>query len=102
MKSMPTSSASTASFLLSGQFPVPPPGTKVTARPDEQLAPNRPSLSLLSLCMLRRVSSETEGADAGACKGTSMTDLCVSFLCAAAREQPIILHCTATLERGEI
>ncbi len=59
---MPASSDMTASFLLSGQLPDQRSGTSVTARPDEQLAPNRPICSLLLPCMARREFSEGEGA----------------------------------------
>src|SRR5215471_10295296 len=51
-----------ASRRLSGQFPDQRSGTKVTARPDEQLAPNRPICSRLALYMamrLRSVASRT-------------------------------------------
>jgi hypothetical protein len=47
MKSMPAASAMRASRRLSGQVPDQRSGTFVTARPDEQFAPNRPSLSRL-------------------------------------------------------
>ena len=46
---MPASSAMRASRRLSGQLPDQRSGTWVTARPDEQLAPNRPILSALAL-----------------------------------------------------
>src|SRR5213594_3254455 len=42
MKSRPTSSAMRASLRLSAQLPDQRSGTMVTARPDEQLAPNSP------------------------------------------------------------
>src|SRR5437588_10440172 len=48
MKSMPASSAMRANLRLSGQVPDQRSGTLVTLRPDEQLAPKRPSLSLLA------------------------------------------------------
>src|SRR5580700_12243223 len=54
MKSMPASSAICARRLQSGQLPDQRSGTKVTARPDEQFAPNRPICSLLSEYMARR------------------------------------------------
>jgi hypothetical protein len=41
------------SLRLSGQDPDQRSGTLVTARPEEQLAPNSPSLSLLPPCMWR-------------------------------------------------
>ena len=47
MKSMPASSAMRASFRLSGQVPDQRSGTLVTARPEEQLAPNSPIFSAL-------------------------------------------------------
>src|ERR1700722_15608669 len=54
MKSMPASSAICARRLQSGQLPDQRSGTMVTARPDEQLAPNRPICSLLLAYMARR------------------------------------------------
>ena len=69
---MPASSAITASFLLSGQLPDQRSGTSVTARPDEQLAPNKPICSLLRLYIERRALSEADGA--------CMTDLRLTAL----------------------
>ena len=54
MNSRPASSAMRASRTLSAQLPDQRSGTVVTARPDEQFAPNSPSLSLLALCMAMR------------------------------------------------
>src|SRR6202023_4361019 len=54
MNSMPAASAMRASARQSGQLPDQRSGTIVTARPDEQLAPNRPICSLLSEYMARR------------------------------------------------
>src|SRR5271169_2012306 len=59
---MPASSDIKASFLLSDQLPDQRSGTSVTARPDEQLAPNRPICSVLLPCIDRRELSEAEGA----------------------------------------
>src|SRR5260370_31643636 len=59
---MPASSAMRASLTLSGQLPDQRSGTKVTARPDEQLAPNRPILSALPLYMAVRCCMEAVGA----------------------------------------
>src|SRR5215472_10714880 len=59
---MPAWSASNASFLLSGQLPDQRSGTSVTARPDEQLSPNKPICSLLPPCMAKRAFIEGEGA----------------------------------------
>src|SRR5271163_3205921 len=59
---MPAASAITASRLLSGQLPDQRSGTSVTARPDEQLAPNRPICSVLPPCMARREFSDGDGA----------------------------------------
>ena len=59
---MPAASAITASALLSVQLPDQRSGTSVTARPDEQLAPNRPICNLLSPCMARREFSDGDGA----------------------------------------
>src|SRR5580704_512939 len=68
MKSMPASSAMTASRLLSGQLPDQRSGTSVTARPDEQFGPNRPICSLLLLYIDRRAASEpSRGEVCGAC-----------------------------------
>src|SRR5687767_7342570 len=58
---MPASSAMRASFRLSGQLPLQRSGTVVTARPDEQLAPNSPILSLFALYIVKR-SGEVESA----------------------------------------
>src|SRR5215469_12743591 len=54
MNSMPTRSASCASRRQSGQLPDHRSGTIVTARPEEQLAPNRPSFSRLVLPIAAR------------------------------------------------
>src|SRR5437867_51082 len=54
MKSRPTSSAMRASLRLSAQLPDQRSGTMVTARPDEQLAPNSPIFSRLALCIAVR------------------------------------------------
>src|SRR3984893_1378979 len=59
---MPASSAMRASLTLSGQVPDQRSGTNVTARPDEQLAPNRPILSALPLYMAVRSCMEAVGA----------------------------------------
>jgi hypothetical protein len=59
---MPASSAISANFLLSGQLPDQRSGTSVTARPEEQLTPNKPIWSLLLPCMARRAFNEAEGA----------------------------------------
>ncbi len=58
---MPASSAILASLRLSGQLPDQRSGTSVTARPDEQLAPNKPILSLFELCIDAR--SRLDGAE---------------------------------------
>src|SRR5437763_15525199 len=54
MNSMPTRSAICASLTQSGQLPDQRSGTVVTARPDEQLAPNRPSFSRFALPIAAR------------------------------------------------
>src|SRR3984893_11465614 len=59
---MPASSAMRASLTLSGQVPDQRSGTNVTARPDEQLAPNRPILSALPLYMAVRSCMKAVGA----------------------------------------
>src|SRR5262245_46855037 len=62
---MPASSAMRASRRLSGQLPDQRSGTLVTARPDEQLAPNSPICSRLSPYMamrLRMVASRGRAA----------------------------------------
>src|SRR5262245_66551187 len=59
---MPTSSAIRASLRLSGQLPDQRSGTSVTARPDEQFAPNRPILSLFALCIDMRSCRDGAGA----------------------------------------
>src|SRR5579883_1187260 len=53
-KSMPASSAIWAMRTLSSQSPDQRSGALVTKRPDEQLGPKKPSLSLLSLYIDRR------------------------------------------------
>src|SRR5215475_8310033 len=63
---MPASSAMRASLTLSAQLPDQRSGTKVTARPDEQLAPNRPILSALPLYMAVRCCMAAAGASTGA------------------------------------
>ncbi len=50
MNSIPASSAMRASFRLSGHVPDQRSGTLVTARPDEQLAPNSPIFRALPPC----------------------------------------------------
>src|SRR5712672_237061 len=59
---MPASSAMRATLTLSGQLPDQRSATLVTARPDEQLAPNRPILSALPLYMAMRCGMEAVGA----------------------------------------
>src|ERR1700722_5132865 len=54
MKSSPASSASLASARQSSQLADQRSGTLVAERPDEQLAPNSPILSALSLYMAMR------------------------------------------------
>jgi hypothetical protein len=58
---MPAWSAINASRLLSAQLPDQRSGTSVTARPDEQLTPNKPICSLLLPCMARRAFIKGEG-----------------------------------------
>src|ERR1700733_3330261 len=55
---MPASSAMRARSKLSDQFPDHRSATRVTARPDEQLAPNRPILSALALYIAIRSCKE--------------------------------------------
>src|SRR5262245_63745549 len=62
---MPTSSAIRASLRLSGQLPDQRSGTSVTARPDEQFAPNRPILSLFALGIDMRSWRDGAGASTG-------------------------------------
>src|SRR5436309_7026540 len=54
MNSMPASSAIFARTMQSGQLPDHRSGTIVTARPEEQLAPNRPNLSRFALPICAR------------------------------------------------
>src|SRR5437764_31648 len=54
MNSMPARSAICASARQSGQLPDHRSGTIVTARPEEQLAPNRPNLSRFALPICAR------------------------------------------------
>ena len=51
---MPALSAICVSLTQSGQLPDQRPGTIVTARPEEPLAPNRPSLRRLELPIAAR------------------------------------------------
>src|ERR1700688_3272327 len=62
MKSRPAASASLASARQSSQLADQRSGTLVAERPDEQLAPNRPILSALSLYMAMRAGMDTAGA----------------------------------------
>src|SRR5947207_7645229 len=59
---MPASSDIWASLRLSGQLPDQRSGARVTARPDEQFAPNRPILSLFALCIAIRSCRDGAGA----------------------------------------
>src|SRR5579862_5532771 len=54
MNSIPAASAICARRRQSAQLPDQRSGTRVTARPEEQLAPNRPSLSLFALYIAAR------------------------------------------------
>src|SRR5580692_6623877 len=62
MKSRPASSPSLASLRQSSQLADQRSGTKVAERPDEQLAPNNPILSALSLYMAMRDCIDAAGA----------------------------------------
>src|SRR5262245_51446592 len=62
---MPASSAMRASRRLSGQLPDQRSATFVTARPDEQFAPNRPIFSALALYIDRRPDAVDSRADTG-------------------------------------
>src|ERR1700682_2639054 len=59
---MPAASDMRASRRLSWREPDQRSGTSVTARPDEQLGPNRPILSTLALYMLMRSRIDVWGA----------------------------------------
>src|SRR5262249_4272310 len=59
---MPASSAIRASLRLSAQLPDQRSGTSVTARPDEQFAPNKPILSLFALYIAMRSCRDEAGA----------------------------------------
>src|SRR5215207_3427438 len=61
MKSMSASSASLASLRQSGQLADQRSGTLVAERPDEQLAPNRPSFSALALYIATRSFIDSVG-----------------------------------------
>src|SRR5258708_40377652 len=54
MKSLPAASAISASCWQLSQSAGQRSGSRVIARPFEQFAPNKPSLSLLPLCMAMR------------------------------------------------
>src|SRR5579862_1273216 len=71
MKSRPASSASLASARQSSQLADQRSGTMVAERPDEQLAPNSPILSALSLYMAMR---DCMDAAAGASTAVSSQD----------------------------
>src|SRR5216683_179706 len=62
MKSSPASSASFASARQSSQLADQRSGTVVAERPDEQLAPNSPILSALSLYIAMRDCMDAAGA----------------------------------------
>src|SRR5262245_26270456 len=59
---MAAASAIRASLRLSGQLPDQRSGTSVTARPDEQFAPNKPILSLFELYIAMRSCRDEAGA----------------------------------------
>src|SRR5579871_5930265 len=86
---MPASSAMIASRLLSGQLPDQRSGTSVTARPDEQLAPNRPICSLLLEYMARRPANDPSRVEiCGACTVSPRLDEApLSNFCAPARKR---------------
>ncbi len=58
---MPASSPILASARQSAQLADQRSGTLVAERPDEQLAPNRPSFSVLALYIARRSFMDGEG-----------------------------------------
>src|SRR4051812_47413155 len=62
MNSIPASSAICASLRQSGQLPDQRSGTVVIARPEEQFAPNRPSLSRFALPIAARSPCPTVGS----------------------------------------
>src|SRR5262245_33394777 len=65
MKSMPAVSARRASLRQSGQLADQRSGTLVAERPDEQLAPNSPTLSALPLYMAMRSCMDAVRANTG-------------------------------------
>src|SRR5580704_14946503 len=79
---MPASSDICASRLLSGQLPDHRSGTSVTARPDEQLAPNKPICSLLFEYIARRAASDPSRVETcGACTiSPRLTEVLLSIL----------------------
>src|SRR5262245_48210655 len=90
MKSMPASSATRTSRRLSRQLPVQRSGTMVTARPDEQFAPNRPICSLCGPCMAMRLRNEASRAGVAVlvsftkqapCEGRSIRHSCGGVEC---------------------
>src|SRR6266508_1935998 len=83
---MPAASAMRASFRLSRQFPDQRSGTWVTARPDEQFAPNRPICSRLAPYMAMRSRIEASR--------TGTASLLTSFTAVAlpARQKAYAIH----------
>ncbi len=78
MNSMPASSAMRASARLSSQLPVQRSGTLVTARPEEQFAPNRPILSALRLYMAMRSRMALEiGPEASFIERSTVHNPCI-------------------------
>src|SRR5215472_13974810 len=67
MKSIPAASAMRASRRQSGQLADQRSGTRVADRPDEQLAPNRPILRWLAVCIAMRSRIDAVRAGAAGC-----------------------------------
>src|SRR5215470_18003358 len=75
-KSMPASSAMWASFRLSCQLPDQRSGTVVTARPDEQLGPNKPIFSRFALYIARRSRIEVSFGVVWSIASLPLKDFC--------------------------
>src|ERR1700761_1306605 len=75
MKSMPASSAMRTGARLSSQVPDQRSGTLVTARPDEQLAPNSPIFRRLPPSSIRRCGNDEFAFGTAIPLGSSRADL---------------------------
>src|ERR1700681_28507 len=89
MKSIPLASARRASRKQSGQLADQRSGTIVAERPDEQLAPNSPSLSRVALYIAMRFAMDAVRGNAVSifcCHCEERSDEAISTLWFAARD----------------